>query len=104
MWLLIALPGLSQAGLPFTSGVLAKQAMKEALAEDKLAFALSGYLSPLMTAGTVATLLLVLRFFWTLTTKLETGRNPPMLAAGWLAATALSLLGFWWMPWGLIEQ
>lgn len=106
VWLLIALPGLSLAGLPFTSGALAKLAMKEGLAEDKLAFALAGWLSPLMTAGAVATLLLVLRYLWTLTGKLETGRNPPMLAAGWLASAAVSLLAFWWMPWdvgGLVK-
>ncbi|KPQ03211.1 complex I subunit 5 family protein [Marinobacter sp. HL-58] len=101
MWLLVALPGLSLAGLPFTSGALAKLAMKEALAEDKLEFALAGYLSPLMTAGAVATLLLVLRYLWTLTAKLETGRNPPMLLAGWLAASSMSLLAFWWMPWNV---
>lgn len=106
VWLLIALPGLSLAGLPFTSGALAKLAMKEGLSEDKLDFALAGYLSPLMTAGAVATLLLVLRYMWTLTDTLENGRNPPMLAAGWLAATSMSLVAFWWMPWdaeGLVK-
>ncbi|MGM0766519.1 MAG: complex I subunit 5 family protein [Pseudomonadota bacterium] len=101
VWLLIALPGLSLAGLPFTSGALAKLAMKEALSADKLEFALAGYLSPLMTAGAVATLLLVLRYLWTLTATLEAGRNPPMLAAGWLGATALSLVAFWAMPWNV---
>ncbi|MFN2361936.1 MAG: complex I subunit 5 family protein [Marinobacter sp.] len=106
MWLLIALPGLSLAGLPFTSGALAKLAMKEGLSKDKLDFALAGYLSPLMTAGAVATLLLVLRYLWALIGKLETGRNPAMLLAGWLAATGMSLLAFWWMPWsadGLVK-
>ncbi len=106
VWLLIALPGLALAGLPFTSGALAKLAMKEGLAEDKLEFALAGYLSSLMTAGAVATLLLVLRYLWTLSGKLETGRNPPMLAAGWLTAVGVSLVAFWWMPWeveGLVK-
>lgn len=107
VWLLIALPGLSLAGLPFTSGALAKLAMKEGLAEDKLDFALAGYLSPLMTAGAVATLLLVLRYFWTLSGTLQTGRNPPMLAAGWMMAVGVSLGAFWWMPWeveGLVKH
>lgn len=107
VWLLIALPGLSLAGLPFTSGALAKLAMKEGLSEDKLSFALAGYLPPLMTAGAVATLLLVLRYLWTLTGKLETGRNPPMLSVGWLAAAFVSLVAFWWMPWeaeGLVKS
>lgn len=105
-WLLIALPGLSLAGLPLTSGALAKLAMKEGLSADKLDFALSGYLSPLMTAGAVATLLLVLRYLWTLARTQKTGRNPPALAAGWLAATGMSLVAFWWMPWqvdGLVK-
>lgn len=101
VWLLIALPGFSLAGLPLTSGALAKLAMKEGLAKDKLDFALAGYLAPLMTAGAVATLLLVLRYLWTLSGKLQPGRNPPMLAAGWLAAMAASLVAFWWMPWGV---
>ena len=106
VWVLIALPGLSLAGLPFTSGALAKLAMKEGLSEDKLDFALAAYLSPLMTAGAVATLLLVLRYLWALAGKLETGRNPPLLTAGWLAATGISLVAFWWMPWeveGLVK-
>lgn len=106
VWLLIALPGFSLAGLPFTSGALAKLAMKAGLSEDKLDFALAGYLAPLMTAGAVATLLLVLRYLWTLRGKLEIGRNPPMLALGWLASVAVSLVAFWWMPWdveGLVK-
>jgi len=101
VWLLIALPGLSLAGLPFTSGALAKLAMKAGLAKDSLDFELAGYLPLLMTAGAVATLLLVLRYLWTLSAKLKTGRNPPMLTAGWLAAVAVSLVAFWWMPWGV---
>lgn len=107
VWLLVALPGLSLAGLPFTSGALAKLAMKEGLSGDKLSFALAGYLAPLMTAGAVATLLLVLRYLWTLTGKLEIGRNPPMLSVGWLAAVFVSLVAFWWMPWeaeGLVKS
>lgn len=107
LWLLIALPGLSLAGLPYTSGALAKLAMKEGLSEDKLEFALASYLPPLMAVGAVATLLLVMRYLWTLTGKLETGRNPPMRVAGWLAAAGLSLVVFWWMPWeaeGLVKE
>jgi hydrogenase-4 component B len=100
-WLLIALPGLSLAGLPFTSGALAKLAMKAGLSEARLDFALAAYLPLLMTAGAVATLLLVLRYLWVLTGKLETGRNPAMLAAGWLASVGVSLVAFWWMPWDL---
>ncbi|MCR8913137.1 NADH-ubiquinone oxidoreductase [Marinobacter panjinensis] len=106
-WILIALPGLSLAGLPFTSGALAKLAMKEGLLENRLELALASYLSPLMAAGVVATLLLVLRYLWILAGKLEIGDNPPMLVAGWLTAIGVSLVAFWWMPWdvgGLVES
>ncbi|HKK55193.1 complex I subunit 5 family protein [Marinobacter sp.] len=99
IWLLIALPGFSLAGLPFTSGALAKLAMKDGLAANNLDSALAGYLAPLMTAGAVATLLLVLRYLWTLRSKVETGHNPPLLAAGWLASVGVSLVAFWWLPW-----
>ena len=107
VWLLIALPGLSLAGLPFTSGALAKLAMKEGLSENKLDFVAAAYLPMLMTAGAVATLLLVLRFLWILSEKSETGRNPLMLIAGWLASVISSLVAFWWLPWdvkGLVKS
>lgn len=99
MWLLIALPGLSLAGLPFTSGELAKDAMKKALVSDQVDFYLSGYLAPAMTAGTIATLALVLRYFQTLAGKMEVGENRPLVLTGWLAAAAATLIAFWWMPW-----
>lgn len=97
-WLLLALPGFALAGLPWTSGALAKLAMKEALAKDQVALASAPWLSPLMTAGAVATLLLVLRFLW-LQRKSEPGRNPGWRTAGWLMAVAASGLLFWWLPW-----
>ncbi|GGY59751.1 complex I subunit 5 family protein [Marinobacter zhanjiangensis] len=98
-WLLIALPGFALAGLPWTSGALAKLAMKEVLKADKLAMVTAPYLAPLMTAGAVATLLLVLRFLWLQRLKDETGRNPLALTLGWSLATLGSLLLFWWLPW-----
>jgi formate hydrogenlyase subunit 3/multisubunit Na+/H+ antiporter MnhD subunit len=99
VWLLVLLPGLSLVGLPFTSGELAKGAMKKVLISDQVDFYLSGYLSPALTAGTIATLALVLRYFQTLAGKVETGANQPLVLAGWLAAAGVSLLGFWWIPW-----
>ena len=98
LWLLIVLPGLSLAGLPFTSGDLAKGAMKTVLVNEQVDFFLSGYLAPALTAGTIATLVLVLRYFQTLAGKVQTGGNSPFVLGGWLAATGTSLLAFWWLP------
>jgi formate hydrogenlyase subunit 3/multisubunit Na+/H+ antiporter MnhD subunit len=98
-WLLIALPGFSLAGLPWTSGALAKMAMKEAIKADQLAMVMAPYFAILMTAGAVATLLLVLRFLWLLRDTGETGQSPLALTLGWLLASIGSLLLFWWLPW-----
>ncbi|WP_372957654.1 complex I subunit 5 family protein [Marinobacter sp.] len=106
-WLLLALPGFSLAGLPWTSGALAKLAMKEALAKDQLTMATATWLSPLMTAGAVATLLLVLRFLWLQYRQAEPGANSRWRTAGWLLTVAGSALVFWWLPWQvgeLVEQ
>lgn len=98
-WLLFALPGFALAGLPWTSGALAKLAMKETMKADKLALVTAPYLSSLMTAGAVATLLLVLRFLWLRRARAEIGQNSLALTLGWLLAALGSLLLFWWLPW-----
>ncbi|WP_404364733.1 complex I subunit 5 family protein [Marinobacter sp.] len=98
-WIMIALPGLSLAGLPFTSGALAKLAMKSGLSPAALNFPVATALAPIMTAGAIATLLLVLRYFWTQSRVANRGHNPPLVLAGWLLATLTSLVLFWWMPW-----
>ncbi|SET41529.1 Formate hydrogenlyase subunit 3/Multisubunit Na+/H+ antiporter, MnhD subunit [Marinobacter segnicrescens] len=106
-WLLLALPGFSLAGLPWTSGALAKLAMKEALASDHLTMVTATWLSPLMTAGAVATLLLILRFLWLHHKQAEPAANPPWRTAGWLLTVAGSGLVFWVLPWQageLVEQ
>lgn len=101
LWLGIALPGLSLAGLPFTSGAVSKLAMKHGLAPETLTFTGAGYLAPLMTAGAVATLLLVLRTLWTLRETMAVGRIPRAMLLGWLLASLCSLVLFWFLPWGL---
>src|SRR5690606_17316235 len=65
MVLLIALPGLSLAGLPFTSGAMAKLAMKGQLKPANFDFALAPCLPALLSAGAIATTALVWRFLWT---------------------------------------
>ncbi|PHQ15833.1 complex I subunit 5 family protein [Marinobacter profundi] len=99
MWLLVALPGLSLAGLPFTSGAVAKLAMKEVLKPDHFAFAAAPYLPALMSAGAVATMLLVWRFLWLQRAVGKIGRNPVAMWVGWGLSLAGSLILFWYLPW-----
>jgi len=101
MWALIALPGLALAGLPFTSGAVSKLVMKQVLDPETLELELAELLAPLMSAGAIATLLLVLRYLWVLHKQTRTATNHPALLAGWLATPLISLLGFWLMPWNL---
>ena len=98
-WVLIALPGLSLAGLPFTSGAAAKLAMKEVLQPAGFGFFMADYLPALMTAGAIATLLLIWRFLWAQGQVARAGANPACMWLGWGLATASSLGLFWWLPW-----
>lgn len=97
LWLLIALPALSLLGLPFTSGALAKGAMKDALlALPDLP--LAAQLPLLLHAATLATLVLVARFGWMLWLQLERGSVAASRWAGWVLATLCSTVLFWWLP------
>ena len=98
MWLFIALPGFSLAGLPFTSGAVAKLAMKDVLQPGDLDFFMAHYLPVLMTTGAIATLLLVWRFLWAQQLQVKTGANASGMWAGWGMATVASLVLFWWLP------
>ncbi|MDR9426117.1 MAG: complex I subunit 5 family protein [Marinobacter sp.] len=98
MWLVIALPGFSLAGLPFTSGAMAKLAMKDVLKPSGLGFPLAEYLPVLMATGAIATLLLIWRFLWTFGANARTGGNSSGLWLGWSSATVSSLLLFWCLP------
>ncbi|MGF2734768.1 complex I subunit 5 family protein [Marinobacter sp. DUT-1] len=98
VWLLIGLPGLSLAGLPFTSGAAAKFAMKDSLKPEQYDFAMAEYLPLIMSAGAVATMLLIWRFLWALHQSARTGHNHPFKWLGWVAATVCSLVAFWFLP------
>ncbi len=98
MYLLIALPGLSLAGLPFTSGAMAKLAMKAQLKPTQFDFAMAAYLPALMSAGAVATMLLVWRFLWTQRAVAGVAGNSALMWLGWGLTTAASALLFWWLP------
>ncbi|QIB65031.1 complex I subunit 5 family protein [Kineobactrum salinum] len=97
LWLLIALPGLSLAGLPWTSGELAKAAVKGVLLADGPALPLAAAYPHLLTAATVATLALIARYLWLLRMQLAVGSTPVAQWAGWGLATALSLSLYGWL-------
>jgi formate hydrogenlyase subunit 3/multisubunit Na+/H+ antiporter MnhD subunit len=99
LWVLVALPGLSLSGLPYTSGAASKLAMKELLKPENFEFGLAPCLPALMSAGAVATMLLVWRFLWVQRTAVGTGNNPAFMWLGWGLATISSLVLFWFLPW-----
>lgn len=98
VWLLIGVPGLSLAGLPLTSGAAAKLAMKDALKPEQYDFTLAEHLPLIMSAGAVATMLLIWRFFWALHQSVRTGPNHRCTWLGWLFATGCSLVAVWFLP------
>ncbi len=97
LWLLLALPGLSLLGLPFTSGELAKAAMKNALSTASN-LPLAEQLPMLLQAATLATAALLARYGWMLWLKLESGSVAPSVWSGWILATLCSAALFWWLP------
>ncbi|MFN3843849.1 MAG: complex I subunit 5 family protein [Rehaibacterium terrae] len=80
---LFVLPAASLIGLPFTSGALAKSALKEAAAGWDLAFGLSSLLSTIL-----------LLHAWRLARAQRSGRARPHPA--WLGAVIAGLLIPWW--------
>lgn len=92
VWVLMALPALALAGLPFTSGAVAKLLAKSALPA-------SPWWGVILGAGAVATTLLALRFLICMLGRTQRGANPPWVMPGWLLCTGAALLGAWWMPW-----
>jgi formate hydrogenlyase subunit 3/multisubunit Na+/H+ antiporter MnhD subunit len=99
VWLLIALPGLSLAGLPLTSGAVSKLAMKSALSAEGVDSPLAPVLEPLMITIAAATMILVIRYLWTLQQQLAVGQLSLVRYSGWGIAAVASLVLFWWMPW-----
>lgn len=98
LWVLVALPGLALAGLPWTSGAVAKLAAKKAWASAP-ATGMLALVPELMALGAVATTLLVVRFLYRLARHRETGHNNPVVVLAWAASLITSLVVFWWLPW-----
>jgi multicomponent Na+:H+ antiporter subunit D len=94
----LLLPALALAGAPFTSGALAKVALKSQLAflEDAWATAL-GILLPLAAVGTT---LLMARFLALVWPRRSTDAEPAErgLWLPWLSTVAAVLIGVWLLP------
>lgn len=89
-WVLagLALPALALAGAPFTSGMLAKLELKQAL--GALAAPWTDLLLGVLTLGALGTALLMLRMFWLLRRAAAQGTGS---AAGLAAPWSLMLAG-----------
>jgi hydrogenase-4 component B len=92
VWVLIVLPGLSLAGLPFTSGAAAKLLAKSVLEPPAAA-----YWGSILALGAVATTVLVLRFLLCMASSTGRGVNPARVTFGWLACTAASIACAAWI-------
>jgi len=92
--LLLGAPALALAGAPFTSGLVAKQALKAAM--PPLPGPGAWLLEWLLPAAAFGTALLMARFLWTLRHSEPAGRDG--VAAPWLASIALSAAAPWLAP------
>ena len=93
---LLALPALALAGLPWTSGWVAKDALKTALAAAPPGWGV--WLGGALVAASLGTALLMLRALWLLSsidTKPALAKDVMIPA---LCATALTVMGLWIVP------
>ncbi|ACL73736.1 NADH/ubiquinone/plastoquinone (complex I) [Thioalkalivibrio sulfidiphilus HL-EbGr7] len=101
-WVLavLALPALALAGLPWTSGALAKQSLKSPLYEALPAWA--GTVESLLTLAAVGTTLLMARFLWCLWIKgaARPGHLPWQMWMPWLVLSFAALV----LPWVWVGQ
>ncbi|GAA5234772.1 NADH/ubiquinone/plastoquinone (complex I) [Verticiella sediminum] len=89
---LLLLPGLALAGLPFTSGAVAKTALKHVLPE--LTDAWYGVLDTVLPLAAIGTTLLMARFGFLLWHE-PVGKPKPGLAAPWLVLLGMvAVVGF----------
>lgn len=91
-WLLMALPALALAGLPLTSGAAAKALLKDAVEQ-----ALPGFWLTLLSAGSLATLLVVARAVW-LMYRAQNHSLPAPATSQWLPWSLLCLMPIT-LPW-----
>jgi hydrogenase-4 component B len=96
----LAVPALALAGLPWTSGALAKSALKSPLYEATVPWV--GMVDLLLTLAAVGTTLLMARFLWR--ARAMPGKDSPglpwQMSVPWLALSSASLLLPWLWPGG----
>jgi hydrogenase-4 component B len=94
----LAVPAFALAGLPWTSGALAKTALKSPLYEAAVPWA--GTVESLLTLAAVGTALLMARFLWRV--RATPGKDGPglpwQMSVPWLALSSGSLLLPWLWP------
>lgn len=96
-----ALPALALAGAPLTSGVLAKDGLKQALAALPGPWPdLSASLLPLAALGTAFLMARLTWLAWRLSAPADGAATPSGLHAPWLLAVFASIL----LPWGLASD
>lgn len=91
----LVLPALAMIGLPFTSGAVAKLAVKTAGAAAPGPWA--AWLDVLLPLTAVATTLLMIRFFIALAPSPQEPR-PPGVVAPWALAAVAAVLTIWIVP------
>lgn len=98
--LLLLLPALSLSGLPLTSGIVAKEGLKQAVYTASANWqVILGVALPLAAVGTT---LLMARFLW-LTTRLPTGPIKPGLFTPWCLLLA-AVAGAYLLPFATQEE
>lgn len=90
---LMALPALALAGMPGTSGWLAKDALKAALGDAPLGWAI--WLGAALFLASLGTALLMLRALFLLERAIHKPEITRDVALPWLAMTALVVFGLW---------
>ncbi|MFZ5576097.1 MAG: complex I subunit 5 family protein [Pseudomonadota bacterium] len=97
----LALPALALAGAPLTSGVLAKEGLKQALAALPGPWPeLVAGLLPLAALGTALLMARLIWLAWRLPAAADAAATPRGLHAPWLLAVLASAL----LPWGLASD
>ena len=100
----LIVPASALAGAPFTSGAVAKVALKDALADSAAGW--SGGIERLLAVATLGTALLMGRFLllmWT-RSKMEAVQHAGGLRVPWLAAVVVSSSAVWLVPLELFHE
>ncbi|WP_147113153.1 proton-conducting transporter membrane subunit [Tateyamaria sp. syn59] len=99
---LLALPAVTLAAAPWTSGTVAKSALKDAMLDPTGLW--GGALDPALFISSVGTALLMLRFLWLMAAGTgHTARPSAWVCAPWGTMTGLAMGGIWLAPFAAPE-